>query len=79
MLTRRCTAWRSASNRWEPTIKKDKGLKKKNVLVLCWHIIFYFFHLQVSSSEYFCVYFDGENGFREKEEFIPAIKGVSLA
>lgn len=35
-------------------------------------------HSQVSSSEYFCVYFDGANGLPEKEEFIPAVKGVSL-
>lgn len=44
--------------------------------------IFYVYHLlnpQVSSSEYFSVCFDTENGFKNKDEiFIAATKGIAL-
>ena len=41
--------------------------------------VFILFLLQVSSSEYFSVYFDVESDCKEKEEFIPATKGSTLA
>jgi hypothetical protein len=43
------------------------------------HLINYLLNPQVSSSEYFSVCFDTENGLKDKDEiFIAATKGIAL-
>lgn len=50
---------------------REKAKKKSNLIV--------FLIRQVSSSEYFSVCFDTENGFKDKDEiFIAATKGIAL-
>lgn len=52
-------------------------IKCFNVLTI--FLLSYLLNPQVSSSEYFSVCFDTENGFKDKDEiFIAATKGIAL-